>query len=83
MRLNTNHAGMKPQSPAPNSGVTVCGSAEDTKMICIVGCQEEGGAGDGTDAVTLAPDLVLHPKVDPGDKSLDLPQSLDSTWEGC
>lgn len=74
---------MKPQGPAPNSCVTVCGSAEEMQMICIVGCQEGVAAGEGVDAVTLAPGPLLHPKVDPSNKSLDLPQSLDSTWGGC
>lgn len=74
---------MKPQGPAPNSSVTVCGSAEEMKMICTTGCQEERGAGEGVDAVTLAPGHLLHPKADPGNKALNLPQSLDSTWGGC
>lgn len=52
-------------------------------MICIVGCQEGVAPGEGIDAVTLAPGPLLHPKVDPSNKSLDLPQSLDSTWGGC
>jgi len=52
-------------------------------MVCLVGCQEDRGAGVGVDAVTLALGPLLHPKVDPGNKSPDLPQSLDSTWSGC
>lgn len=48
-------------------------------MFCIVGCQEKGVSGEGADAVTQAPSCVLHPKTGPGNKTLYLPQILDST----
>lgn len=54
------------KAPAPNNSVIVCGSAEETKMICLMGRQAEGGAGEEVDAVTLAPGPLLQPKIRPG-----------------
>lgn len=55
-------------------------NAEKTKRICTVGWQEEGVSGEGVDAVTQAPSPVLHPIGVPGNKTLNLPQILDSIY---
>lgn len=46
--------------------------------MIFVGCQEEGISGEGANEVTQAPSPVLHPKAGPGNRTLDLPQILDS-----